>query len=51
MAEKLINYLLDPKVGARLSNFTRFATPNAAAKAFITPADLQSRPFIDRRRS
>jgi spermidine/putrescine transport system substrate-binding protein len=29
-------------VGARLSNFNRFATPNAAAKAFITPADLQN---------
>ena len=42
MAEKFINYLLDPKVGARLSNFNRFATPNAAAKAFITPEDLHN---------
>jgi spermidine/putrescine transport system substrate-binding protein len=42
MAEKFINYILDPKVGARLSNFNRFATPNAAAKAYITPADLQN---------
>ena len=38
MAEKFINYILDPKVGARLSNFNRFATPNAAVKAFITSA-------------
>jgi spermidine/putrescine transport system substrate-binding protein len=40
MAEKFINYILDPRVGARLSNFNRFATPNAAAKAFINPVDL-----------
>lgn len=42
MAEKFINYILDPKVGARLSNFNRFATPNAAAKVFIKPEDLHN---------
>jgi|CXWL01.1.fsa_nt_gi spermidine/putrescine transport system substrate-binding protein len=39
-AEKFINYILDAKVGAQLSNFNQYATPNKAAKAFITPADL-----------
>lgn len=39
-AEKFINYILDPKVGAALSNFNQYATPNKAAKEFITPADL-----------
>lgn len=39
-AEKFINFILDAQVGARLSNFNQFATPNKAAKAFITPADL-----------
>ena len=36
-AEKFINYILDAKVGAQLSNFNQYATPNKAAKAFITP--------------
>ncbi len=40
LAEKFINFLLDAKVGARISNFTRFATPNAAARAGVTPEDL-----------
>ncbi len=40
VAEKFINYILDAKVGAQLSNFNQYATPNRAAKAFITPADL-----------
>ncbi len=39
-AEKFINFILDPEVGARLSNFNQYATPNKAAKAFITPSDL-----------
>ena len=39
-AEKFINFILDPQVGARLSNFNQYATPNRAAKPFITPADL-----------
>ncbi len=42
LAEKFINFVLEPKVGARLSNFLQFATPNAAAKAFIKPADLKN---------
>jgi spermidine/putrescine transport system substrate-binding protein len=42
MAEKFINYILDPRVGARLANFNRFATPNAAARAFINAEDAQN---------
>jgi len=40
VAEKFINYILDAKVGAQLSNFNQYATPNKAAREFITPADL-----------
>jgi spermidine/putrescine transport system substrate-binding protein len=40
VAEKFINFILDAKVGAQLSNFNQYATPNKAAKEFITPADL-----------
>lgn len=40
VAEKFINYILDAKVGAQLSNFNQYATPNKAARQFITPADL-----------
>lgn len=39
LAEAFLNFCLDPEVGARLANFTRFATPNAAARAHLRPAD------------
>lgn len=42
LAEKFINYVLDAKTGARLSNFLQSATPNAAAKPFIKPEDLRN---------
>lgn len=42
LAEKFINFILDAKVGAQLSNFNRYATPNKASKPFITPADLKN---------
>jgi spermidine/putrescine transport system substrate-binding protein len=42
LAEKFINYILDAKTGARLSNYTRFATPNLTARAFIKPEILQN---------
>lgn len=42
LAEAFVNYVLDAEVGARLSNYTRFATPNQAAKAHIRPEDLQN---------
>lgn len=37
MAEAFINYVLQPDVGARISNYTRYASPNAAAKPHIDP--------------
>jgi spermidine/putrescine transport system substrate-binding protein len=42
LAYKFINFVLDAKIGARLSNYNRYATPNEAAKPFITPADLNN---------
>ncbi len=42
LAEKFINYILDPKVGAQLSSYTQFATPNKAAKQFVSPDDLNN---------
>jgi spermidine/putrescine transport system substrate-binding protein len=38
-ANAFINYVLDGKVAAQISNFNRYATPVAAAMPFITPAD------------
>lgn len=45
LAEQFINFLLDAQQGARISNFTQFATPNQAARPFIQPAAL-SNPAI-----
>ncbi len=42
LAEQFINYLLDAEVGARISNFTQFASPNKAARPFLSPADLKN---------
>lgn len=42
MAHAFINYILEPKVGARLSNYNRYATPNEAAKPFINPKDVKN---------
>ena len=42
MAEKFINYILDAKIGAQLSNFNQYPTPNEAALQFISPADLKN---------
>ena len=39
-ANAFINYVLEGKVAAQISNFNRYATPVAAALPFITPADL-----------
>jgi spermidine/putrescine transport system substrate-binding protein len=41
LAEQFINFILEPKVGARLSTFTQFATPNAAARQFMDKEDLE----------
>lgn len=44
-AETFINFLLDAGIGARLSNFTRYASPNAAAWPFIDE-DLRADPAV-----
>jgi ABC-type spermidine/putrescine transport system permease subunit II/spermidine/putrescine-binding protein len=42
MAEKFINYILEPEIGARVSNFNQYATPNRASLPFISRDDLQN---------
>jgi spermidine/putrescine transport system substrate-binding protein len=44
-AHAFINHILDAKVGAQLSNFNHYATPNAAAMPFIVAKD-RSNPSI-----
>ncbi|MBN1136065.1 MAG: spermidine/putrescine ABC transporter substrate-binding protein [Anaerolineae bacterium] len=39
MAEKFINYVLEPKVGAAISNYIRFGSPNRAALPLLNPED------------
>ena len=41
-AHKWINFILDSKVGARLSNYNQYATPNKAAMEFVNPDDLNN---------
>src|SRR5690606_28059422 len=43
LAEKFINFILKPEIGAKISNFTQFTTPNAEAKKFIKPELLNNR--------
>lgn len=38
-AHKWINWILDPKRGAMLSNYNRYATPNQASLPYIIPSD------------
>ena len=45
LAELFINFVLDPEVGARLSDFTRYATPNEASLPLVDPA-LRANPGI-----
>ena len=42
LAHQFINHVLEAKIGAQLSNWTQYGTPNAAARAFIRPADLKN---------
>jgi len=42
LAYAFINYVLDAKIGAQISNWTKYATPNQAAKEFILPEDLKN---------
>jgi spermidine/putrescine transport system substrate-binding protein len=39
IAEQFLNYLLEPEVGAALSNYLRYATPNQAALPLVNEAD------------
>lgn len=41
-AHKWINWVLEPEVGASLSNYNQYATPNDAALPFLTPEDLKN---------
>ena len=45
LAEKFINFVLEPESGAKISNFTQFTTPNSEAKKLINP-DLLKNPAI-----
>jgi spermidine/putrescine transport system substrate-binding protein len=42
LAHQFINFILEPKVGARLSNYNRYASPNEASKPFIDPTDVKN---------
>jgi spermidine/putrescine transport system substrate-binding protein len=39
LAEAFINFVLEPEVGARISNHTRFGSPNAAARRHLRASD------------
>ena len=41
-AHAFINHILDAKVGADIANFIHYASPNAAARKYILPADLKN---------
>jgi spermidine/putrescine transport system substrate-binding protein len=45
VAEKFLNFILDPQVGARLADYNQYATPNKAAQAHVHPDNL-SNPVI-----
>ena len=42
LAEQFLDFCLEPEVGARISNFTQFATPNQAARPFLRAEDLKN---------
>jgi spermidine/putrescine-binding protein len=44
-AEAFMNYILEPKVGAALTNFVNYGSPNKAALPFIHP-DIVKNPLI-----
>jgi spermidine/putrescine transport system substrate-binding protein len=44
-AEHFLNYLLDPEVGAAITNYTYYASPNKAAEKFISE-DILNDPSI-----
>jgi spermidine/putrescine transport system substrate-binding protein len=40
LAERFINFCLEPEVGARIANYTQFASPNLGARPFLKAEDL-----------
>ena len=42
LAEKFINFILSPKAGAQLANFTQFSSPNQAALPLLDARDLKN---------
>ncbi len=44
-AEKFMSYMLEPKVGAALTNFVQYGSPNKAAEPFIDKS-ITSNPLI-----
>jgi spermidine/putrescine transport system substrate-binding protein len=44
LAEKFINFILQPDIGAKISNFTHYGSPNKAAidQGLIDPKDLKN---------
>ena len=42
LSEKFINFILDGKIGAQLSGYTQFASPNHESMQFIPPDDLKN---------
>src|SRR5690606_29500086 len=45
LAHAFVNFVLDAEVGARLSSFTRYASPNEAALPHLDPA-LRADPAV-----
>jgi spermidine/putrescine transport system substrate-binding protein len=41
-AYKWLNWILEPEIGANISNFVQYATPNQASLPFINKADLNN---------
>lgn len=40
VAERFLNFILDPQIGARLADYNQYATPNKAALAHVHPDNL-----------
>jgi spermidine/putrescine transport system substrate-binding protein len=45
VAEKFLNFILDPQVGARLADYNQYATPNRAAMQYVH-ADNLANPMV-----
>ena len=39
LAYAFLNYILEPKIGAQISNYTKYPSPNQAAWPYVDPAD------------